>query len=670
MDILTEVLNHYAAWTDDMDKELTREGGMNDVTDAYYGKLPDNWPFLSRTTDPRIRTAILEKNARLVNGKLRGRLVPRENGDVLGARINNAVIDYQWDSANDGGSMTTKIAICDIDTRLYKSKFALVKWKYEEKDGKVIFCGNEMYPLDIRDCGIDYNATHIRDAVWFQHRSWEYLEELENQSDVDGKPIFKNISKIKSEIKKKSVEAPSDKRSNAYTSRIKELRGKEDRSGTDPAFPVLEVVTEYRRDRWITFLPQYATIIRDIPNPYKHGKIPVAQLRYYPIQDDPLGESEVEAVIPLWKAIQATVCGYMDEVMLKMRPPLKVIEGAARIETIQYGPEVQWLVTRPDAITEMQSNGEAVRYFQTTYSALVSAFNQAMGMMSQGTGGIDPFNPQKTATEVRASVSQQNARDQKNQQDLIEFIKDIVLMWLANNKQFLFQDPDKHELVMRIVGNDNFEYFKRAGLDQMYVPDEAMTMISDIVTNYPDMTDLQLQELYESAKVPKFPVYENPKEKDPAKIRMKAKMEVNDMGDGAKLYITPDDIVGEFDYIADVKSMSVGADMEMTAARQEAIQLVTTNPNVVQLLSLEGYRPKVKDLLVANFEDKGLRDADRFFEKYEQSPTQAGNPQMGSPLPNGQVGGIPGVSQTDPRTSPAQQMAGPAGAGQQPIPQV
>ena len=93
--IINEVTEHYKAWTDDNDIRRTRKNGWNDITDAYYGKLPDDWPFTSKTVDPRIRTSIIEKNARLINSKLRGRLVPRETGDVLKARIQNVVIDFQ-----------------------------------------------------------------------------------------------------------------------------------------------------------------------------------------------------------------------------------------------------------------------------------------------------------------------------------------------------------------------------------------------------------------------------------------------------------------------------------------------------------------------------------------------------------------------------------------------
>lgn len=679
-DILTEVLSHYSAWTVDNQKRLTRKFGWNDITDSYYGKLPDDWPFTARTVDPRIKTAIQEKNARLVNGKLRGRLVPRESGDILKARIQNAIIDYQWDTANYGGSMTTKVGIADIDARLYQSKFALIKWKKETDDkGNVLFCGNEMEPLDIRDCGLDYAASHIRDTKWFQHRSWEYIEDLEHQSDTDGKPLFSNLGEIKGKLAKQVAtksKLPSQRR-NEYGTRVKELRGLEDRLGTDIAFPMIEVVTEYRRDRWITFAPQYAEIIRDIKNPYDHKKIPVSQLRYYPIQDDPLGESEVEGVIPLWRAIQATVCGFMDEVVLKIRPPLKILEGRVRIETIVYAPEAQWLMSDLNAVSEMQSNGDAIRYFQTSYSSLVSAFNTAMGMMSQGTSNVDPLNPDKTATEIRAQMAQQSARDQKNQQDLAEFIKDFVLMWASNNKQFLFSDPKKQEFVMQIIGSDNFEYFKRAGLDGQEVPPEVMQSIGDTIVQMESqgkqIGDAELAEMYEAGMVPTHPVIENPTEKDPSKIKMKSKMSINKMGDGATLYITPEDLEGTFDYIPDVKSMAVGSDAEMIASRQEMIELITTRPSVIQLLQAEGWRPKIKDMLVSSFEDKGYRDAEKLFEKLQTTPSPEGNGQMAGSLPNSSIPGLPNVPQTNLGTGAVQQMAGPQPTnpgGSPPIPQL
>lgn len=634
--LINELTDHYRMWEDDNMTRLTRKYGWNDITDAYYGTLPKDWPFSSKTVDPRIRTSIVEKNARLVNGKLRGRLVPREGGDIITSEINNGILDYQWDAAQEGGTMNAKIALCDIDTRLYGSKFALIKWKTEtDKDGKLIFDGNEFEPLDIRDCGIDPAASHIRDAKWFQHRAWMYLEDLKTQTDHKGEQAYQNMAELERRIKEKQS-GKSSQRKNKFVSRIKQIKGLEDRVGEDIAYPIVEIVTEYRRDRWITYSQEYKLILRDIPNPYNHGKIPIAQLRYYQIQDDPIGESEVEPVIPLWRAIQATVCGFMDEVILKMRPPLKVVEGQVRIETIEYGPEAQWLVQRPDSITEMQSNGEAIRYFQTTYSALVSAFNQAMGDMSQGTSGVDPFNPEKTATEVRATMKQQNVRDQKNQNDLSDFIKDIMLMWCSNNKQFLFSDPKKKEHILRIVGKEKYAQFIKAGLHETELPPEAVAELRSIIEENPDLSDDELLTLAEIVKVPKYPVVENP-EADPEKQIVKPKLRISDTGDIADLSIVPEDLEGVYDYIPDVKSMSSTFSEEMAQARQQAISLFTTNQQLITLLAQEGYRPKIKDILTSTFEELGLRDAGRFFDKL---PVQ--QPLNGQPIPNQTVpGGAP-----------------------------
>jgi hypothetical protein len=665
-DTLLEVLQHYEMWTQDNTKRLTRKGGWNDITDAYYGKLPNDWPYITKIVDPRIRTSLIEKNARLINNKLRGRLVPREGSDVLGAKLNNALLDYQWESANDGGSMHTKISICDMDTRLYQSKFGLVKWRCEyNDDGSLKFEGNEFKPLDIRDCGMDSTGMHIKDAKWFQHRSWEKIEDLENQSDTSGKPLYKYIGTIKSQMAEKMSKT---RKKDDYQSRVLQLRGLEDRTGEDLAFPVVEIVTEYREDRWITFAPSFNVILRDIPNPYSHGKIPVVQLRYYPIQDDPLGESEVEPVIPLWKAIQATVCGYMDEVILKQRPPLKIVEGAARIETIQYGPEAQWIVNRQDAIMEMQSNGESVKFFQTTYSALVSAFNNAMGDLSQGTSTSSPFETDKTATEIKASVKQQNVRDQRNQNDLGEFIKEIMLMWLSNNKQFLFSNPKKHDYVLKIVGPENFNYFKKAGLDEMILEPEVAKTVEDLIMENPEMTQEELNQMMEAGMTPKHPVYENPNEKDPSKLVYKPKMTMSEYGDSAEVSLTPEDVDGTFDYVADVKSMASGAYEEVIAGRQKLMDMVLNSPTVIQLLAQEGWKANVKDIITDTFESLGSRDADRYFEKIQSPQLPQG---IGGPQQNPEITGLSGVPQAVSPTGIPEQMAGsiPAGqGGQAPLP--
>jgi hypothetical protein len=658
-ELLTEVLSHYEDWTDDNAMRASRPGGWKEVMDAYWGKLPEDWPFISKTVDPRIRTSLLEKNARLTNRTLKGKVTPKKGTTIVKARINGAVIDNQWDNANDGGSMQQKVGTCDLDARLNGSKFAYVYWReLTDSKGELKFDGNEMKPLDINDCGMDPNCDHIRSAKWFQHRMWMPVENITANKELYGEKydeLMKLISQDKTHFSQK-------RRDNEYTKRVKELKGLEDRLGTDPSFPVIEWVIEYRLDKWIIFAPSYSLLMLVQDNPYEHGNIPIGQLRYYPIDGDNLGESEVEPVLPLWKAIQAFLCSFMDEAIIKMRPPLKVVEGAARIETIVYQPEAMWLMDNPNAVTEVESRGDSIKYFQATYPMLVSAFNVAMGDLSQGISNLDGTQADKSATEVRALAKQQNTRDQKNQQELAQFIKDIVGMWIANNKQFLFRDPEKKEHLLQILGDDNYNYFKREGMDEMILPDEVAIAIQETMQSMmeagAELPESQLQTMIEAGQIPKYPVIENPDEKDTDKMIIKSKLRPTELGDGAEFSITPDDLDGTYDYVPDIKSMEAGAGEELMFARSQAIAQVT-NPNMLQLLAAQGVRPLIKDLLIADFEDKGLADASKYFESVgPQNQAPAGIAPTGGVLETQQNAGMGNVPKAPTQPSIDQQMAG------------
>lgn len=635
-DILVEVMAHYQDWTEDRDVRMDRENGWNDILDAFFGRLPDNWPYDSQVVDPRLRTTIVEKKARLTNSKLRGRTVPREGTDIIKARIQNALLDFQWDNAGDGGSMNHKWGNMDQDTRLFGSCFGLVYWKYEEdvEDGekKVIFNGNEFKVLDVRNVGLTH-GDNVRNAKWVQVSDWVTMEELENENVIPGKPKYPGLEALKEAVDSTA----QDKRDNNYVSRIKSIKGLEDRLGDDEAFPVLEIVTEYRRDKWITFSPKHNILLREIDNPYKHGKIPVVQLKYFPLSDDPWGESEVESVLPLWRAIQYTLNGYLDTMNIHMKPPLKVVEGQARMETIEWGPEATWIVNNLDAIQEHSGSGDPLKYFQTTYSALVAAFNTAMGDASQGVGGVDPFNPDKTATEVRDIAAQRNVRDQDNQNALSDALKDMMMMWISNNQQFLFADENMQTYIMKIVGEKEFSFFKESGLADEGLDTQSTQTIADAIMQLNgEVSDLQLQEMTNAGTTPRFPVVENPEEKNPEELIIKPKMAIDDTGKEAELILTPDDLNGLIDYIPDVKSMAAGADSELRKARRDATDLLLNNQNVLQLLAQDGVRPNAKEILSETFEDAGTRDASRFFTNIEQPQ----NPNQGTPAPTSPAQGM------------------------------
>jgi hypothetical protein len=649
-DTLTQVMSHYDQWTQDRDIRKNRKNGWDDVTAAYWGKLPNNWPYNTKVVDPRIRTSILEKNSRLLNSKLRGKLVPREGGDVLSAKINNAKLDFDWDNANFGGTMLYKWGMMDQDTRLYASKFALIYWRTEYVDDVLTFEGNEMKPLDIRNCGIDPTCDGIRDAKWFQWQRWEKIEDLKS-ANKGGYEKYSGLNKLLTAIN--NGDNPSqDRKDTEYTSKVLSLKGLEDRTGSDKSFPVVEIVTEYRADKCITFSPKHSVIIGEEENKYKHKKIPVIQLKYYPLNDDPIGESEVEPVLPLWRAINAVLCSHLDGLDLRQKPPIGILENGGRMETYVYGPEAKWIMSNPNGVFELPIGKGTENSFQTDYSALVAAFNTAMGDISQGTSQIDTFNPQKTATEVKQSAKQQNVRDQANQTRLAEALEDMMSMWLSNNQQFMFSDPTKQEYLLKILGDEQYAFFKEAGLDEMEVPPEVDATIAEVISAAEgNISDDDIYQMREAGKVPKYPVEVTEGKGRNKKKVIKPKMTIGENGGEADISVTPEDVSGTFNYVADVQSMASGASEEMRMSQDRILQTVL-QPAVQQMLAVQGDTIKIKDLLISNFENNGAKDSQRYFGKVEQPPVspnvQGTGPTNGVPTPN-PTGGMAGPPPTVPQ---------------------
>lgn len=610
-------MDHYSKATQDMDTRRIRKNGWNDIINAYMGKLPKNWPYQSVVTDPRIRTTILEKTARLLNSKLQGRLIPREGGDMIKARINNAILDFQWDNATDGGGMVEKVANGDQTARIFGASFAYVYWDYKRETNEIKIC-------DPRDIFIDFGATHIRNAKWVQYREFTTIEALRDRGY--------DVSKLKKSIQN-SQSGNSDLRSTLYESVVKSNRGLEDRVGEDMSNPVIEVITEYTTTSCTVFAPRYGVILKDDKNPYKHGKIPFAQLRYYPLGDDMYGESEVEAVIPLQRALNAILCGFIDEMNITMRPPLKISSSGVRIETIEYGPGARWIMQNPNMVEQAQLSGTAVQNFNNSYPALVAAFNTAMGSESLGTSNVKGTFTDKTATEVNQLQAQQSSRDQYNQLYLSEFLKDIMMMWLHNNKQFLFDDPSKEYFIIKIIGKDNIQQFQQMKLDEKDIPQDALNEIQATIEANPSaVTDDMINQVMQDVAVPTNPVVTNPSEQDPQKYDIKQKLEVKPNQDEADLYVTREDLDGVFDYIPDVKSMAAGAGVMQQQARQKAYDLILANPQVLPLLQTQGEMLKIKELLVNILEDAGERDAEGLFQPAgQQTGVQPGGPGLAQP---------------------------------------
>lgn len=630
-ELLRQVKHHYNVGFDITNQRDTGKKAIGRISFKEADELfrswinENNWPYDALLFDPRVFTFIFEKTARLISKKPKGVVTPREGSDLLKARLNNELLSYQWDMATRGGTMIEKWAQMDMNTRKYGAAFALCPWRYETSpDGKkVLFDGPDMQVLNNRNCAPDPTATAIEDCNWFQVRQFVTLQDLKNINDASRgkKPVYKNIDKLEQAVgSDDTINAGGDSRTQ-FTSRDRQIAGlDEDPYGQDPVYKTIELITEYRKDRWITFAYKHGIIIRDIPNPYKNNQIPITMLRYYSVDDDLYGLSEIEPVKGIQKAINALLCQYIDEINQNLYAPVAIGPGVKQ-HTLEWGKGARWMMNNPSSdFRIVKTNSNAAQYFNSTYSMLVAAMMNALGESSLGVSNMQPYQTDKTATEVKELTQQRNARDQFNQIFLSEAIKRQYKLWHSMNQALLFSDQESQTFIFRIVGKDTMRFMQERGLDEKELPDETVKTMY----KHQEMLGEKIGVEGDASQymIPKYGVNIG-SEKEP---KIVSKLQVDPDGRGGSIYLEPDDIIGQYDFYIDVESMSVNNDEQRKKAQETAVTMLTSNPNVSALLASENYKPKFKELFVTWLEDLGIQGADRYFEEI---PSEKANLQDG-----------------------------------------
>jgi hypothetical protein len=623
-----EVNSHYKTAREDLEQRIYRKNGFNDADRMFSSYLDEkSWPYRSTMFDPRPYTVILEKSARLIGSKPKGRLVPREGGDQVGAMINNEVLSFQWDdNSRLGEPMLQKWINMDQNARKYGASFGLVKWRYDMRSSKgkrkTFYDGPDFVVCNPRD--VLANPSYNTIQKWFQYREYVTLEELENVNDsARTKPVYKNLDALKEAMTMESQARTSSRREIIYVNENKAIRGLNDYLGTDETNKTIELITEYRPDRWITFAPKYGVIVRDIDSPYDHGEIPVVMLRYYPLGDDLYGLNEYEPVSKMIRGVNALFSQYIDNITVDLYPPLMVNPTAVRMHTLDFSPEAKWLMNNPGVdVKRLETSTAATNNFQAAYTLLVSSLLNAWGESSQGMSNIDPFGGDKTATEVKDTAFTRNVRDNMNQIFLSESLKKQTMFWHSLNQQFMFAGASTKAKIVRIVGKDAIDFFNQIGMSEISPTDKESEAVAS--------GGMGLDQVLPG---PKFPVNVEGMEVP--------KFQPDQYGGGGNLIVEPGDLMGNYDYIPDIETMRAPSNADMESKLTSLIAAIT-NPAIAQGLASEGVKPKYKDIMVRAFEaTKVIKDAESLFEDAPQAqPTNGTNPAN--------AGGVAGIAPSQP----------------------
>lgn len=615
----SECIDHYSMAKQDLEQRIYRKNGFDDADKMFASHIDESsWPYSSLMFDPRPYTVIIEKSSRLIGSKPKGRLVPREGGDSLGAMINNELLSYQWDdNSRLGESMISKWIMMDQNTRKYGSSFMICKWRYEkDSSGKVFFDGPDAVVAKNRDVLANPSYDTIR--KWFQHREYVTVDELKKINDVARtEPVYKNLDLLVDSIKEQA--GKGDKRESQTQSKNKSMRGLTDFLGQDELYKTVEIITEYRPDRWITFAPRHGVVLRDVPNPYKHGEIPVVHLKYYPLPDDLYGVSELEPVAKQIRALNAHLSAYSDTVALALRPPLMVNPINTRMQTLSWDPEAKWLMNTPNVdVQQMRIDTTVSQNFQAIYQTLVSSLLNAFGENSQGTSANNPFEDSKriTAAEIKDTAWQRNVRDNMNQIFLSDAVKKQTMFWHSMNQQYMFKGNAQKQKIIRIAGNDAVQFFMEQGLADVRPTQEDAMQTQQAM--------LMGQEPPQITPGPRFPVGVGDGMEVPKFIP-------DETGQGGNLIIEEGDLMGSYDYIPDIESMQPPSQQQVEE-KLNMLLSVLTNPAIIQMLAAEGKKPKISELLIKAFETtRVIKDAEQYFEDIQEGGVNA----QGQVIPGG-----------------------------------
>lgn len=631
----TEVSSHYQLSREDLEQRIYRKNGFDDADKMFASYIDEkSWPYRSTMFDPRPYTVILEKSARLIGSKPKGRLVPREGGDSLGAYINNELLDYQWeDNARLGQSMISKWIMMDQNVRKYGSSFALVDWHYEchKKNGKkeVFYDGPDMKVLNARDVLANPSYEYVN--KWFAYREYLTIRDMESVNDAGRtEPQYKNLDLLRDAVDDSS-KANGDSRE--IQSKNKQIKGLQDMMGRDEYNKPLEIVTERRPDRWISVAIKHGVVVRDIPNPYKDGSLHVVHLKYYPLPDDLYGVNELEPVSRQIRALNAHLSAYSDTIALALRPPVHVNPTNVRLHTLSWDPEAKWLMNTPNVDVQlMKIDTSVTSNFQSIYQVLVGSLMSAWGESSQQMSAINPNADQGrvTAAEINNTAFIRNARDNMNKVFLAEALKQQIMLWHSMNQQLMFTAKADKLKIIRIVGRDAQEFFTRQGL-------------SDIRPTQQDAEQVALGQLKADDIVPGPRFAVNVGEDEMGMPMEVPKYMPDESGGGGNLIIEEADLQGNYDYVPDIESMAAPSNQDVEQ-KLTSLLMTMTNPAIVQGLMQEGVRPKYKELLTRAIEATNVvKDADAYFEDL-QNAQMGGVPNEGQIVPGGvpaPAGGVP-----------------------------
>lgn len=358
----------------------------------------------SQVFDPRLSTIVLERSSRVMGQLPTGKSMAVSKDDIGKNILMNLCIDkYILPNANSQFDFLTKSRLLDMYSLVYGVMFGLVDWRVDERRE---YIGPDLWVLPIRSVFPQPGAISIDEAEWVQVSTWHSLDWLENR----GKD-WENLDEIIAELKNNGGKSKDSQDSERRSER-------EEKYQTDIPANEVELITEYRsyggekdKGEWITYAPDFDKIVRRIDNPHENGELPIVAKTAFPLIDSIFGLGEFERGLTLQKAINSLINLYLDGVKMSLFPPVMINKDQVVPSSIMFQPAAKWLVSRPDAVTQLNLNPQGLQTFQSTYSFLIAALLNQAGTTDTTVNDITDPGLGKTPQALKMLNQRESSRD-------------------------------------------------------------------------------------------------------------------------------------------------------------------------------------------------------------------------------------------------------------------
>lgn len=535
------------------DKEAMLLGTINDEISQNTTK--------SQVFDPRLSTIVFDRASRVMAKEHIGHAYAMSKDDIGKNKLMNLLVSNFNCRANEQFPMLTKLRMMDLYSLVYGSMFALVPWRINSvKD----YIGPELTLIPIRDIFPQPN-TIFADSDRVQVRTYTSIEWLKKQD----KDVWKNIDAIEDMYKDT---AGDTRETSEEDSSLTERNFHPDQSIGDKRFPKIELITEYRHDKWITFCPRSTKngmkstkILRVVENPdYMKGTLPVVKKDAFPLLDRAIGLGEFERGEKLQKSINSLINLYMDGIKMSIFPPIQINPEATGLvpSSIKMSPAAKWLVGRPNVDLQMTSvNPQGINTFNSTYGFLVGALNSQAGTTSVNEGDNVSSSVGKTPQAIKLLEARENSRDAWDTHMMDEAIREIYVRWV----NLIAKNMEKPEQI-RLFGAE----------------------IEDLAKSYPDIREL---------------------------------VDMSDSGQYGELNVTKKDIEAAYDYKVEAGSTVKRDYVQEATAMRELFDIVTDKPHIIEKMNMEGKDIVMSELVSRAFATSGTNDWDKIVVDMEQQQT-------------------------------------------------